>query len=760
MKNTSRAINQSDKRKRRQEYREKQKNISSKNSHSSKSSFVKANAGGNVFPINRRTFTLDRKSISSLAQPLSEECTENFEINFGDKFKPLFGKEFQNFLAKLENPSPKSASLSASEYVPINTSSEESRISSSRSSPVSFNYSVIDQFCPGVISTPRQSSKFGFKISAPSPIHNEGLRASKPKEFDPDDLSQSLQFIKNRLSARCEEMVLCEEFEKSCSLHQKLSGSNITPVSNEKSSSSEDERPDMNGTTCVEVEKVNAPEETNHSLTSSDITPLTDDEISRVTESCDSTQKNDETESHMSIESTSFDQSKNNDTVEMKSPEKFVSENSDPEIFADQVASSSLESNASVNFSDSADEKHQTVVERVDIRKSTDSTAVRDSVYIDTLIQSVIQPSNSKSSVESGYSTAFRFSSSKSPDTKFSNSVASSCSENMSPRPSVASGNSSAESSPMATSFSAPDAKLSPGGESSRSSVASHLPWSESANISASSSNVSLDSDSSGTGGLTVLEKTFSATILECNVSSPDFAGFETSTDGATKLAAFKRELDRLQNVDSSPISPSRKNSPLPDTSIERSRLKGPVLPSEQSTMSYCRSRYSGIIRPGRSSRKSVRFDAVSKFEPVLEENAEDSTENEKETDSRLQTTVQENVSQCRSNFTDRRRKRCPLPTLSEADTEIDDGACISQNGAFERVSPVREENQTHMRSPPIILAKGKKWRRSFLMLKNVRDFGYNLDISDEESKGRCWRPTMEQLIQSQMDATALPRGK
>lgn len=790
LKNASRAINQSDKRKRRLEYREKCRNKSLKNSSPSKCSFVKLNADGYGIPIQRRTLVVDRKSMLSFAKPLDGEITET--ENYIDSFKSMF-EGIKKYAEKLESSdqSPSIPKDSASDYVSVNTTSATNTVMSLSLSPTHNRYSFITDFCPVQISTPRQSTKYNLKISARSPIYDNSLGDSKSIEFDPTNLSKSLQFIKNRLSDRCKETSLCEVFEKSCTLFTKQSESNLVPEKTEQGSPSSKI---VNSTGLAEVgaEKENIRGETNCSQISIDAKdsscnvscPESNFEIFSANNSFEKTQKNDETESqYMSIELSSLgDHSKSNITVEMKSLELLDSDcerNVTPEISRELFKPRSLESNTSSDFSDSADEKFETIIQRAEITKSTGSETNRNSGYIDSFLLSVLHPSNIKSSLGSG---SFSSSTASYPLTEPSSTRTSLSSptysrssiETASFCSSVATSHSCTQSSPMKSLFFSPlSSKLSLESAPHCSYATSHRSLTESfVNVSPCfSSKTSPSSDSSDSDELilTMLEKTrLSANVLANGALSSEFAGFETSAAGIAKLAAFKGEVDKLQNRNSSPSpSPTYRTGSLSNDSgiVETRRVGRSALRSiEHDVMSYSRRRCSGILSKDANtrSRKSVTFDTISKFEPLVEEKAEDSPENYKEVDSCPSIKQQEYVPhhlQNRGNFTERRRKRCPLPTLSEADTEIDEGFVGSQNSILSRISSVREDNQTQIHSP-IFLAKGKKWRRSFLMLKNVRDFGFNPDLSEEENKGRCWRQNLEQLIQSQLNATVLPRGE
>ncbi len=143
------------------------------------------------------------------------------------------------------------------------------------------------------------------------------------------------------------------------------------------------------------------------------------------------------------------------------------------------------------------------------------------------------------------------------------------------------------------------------------------------------------------------------------------------------------------------------------------------------------------------------------KFETVVEENAEEVTEDvipSKDTKSRSSTAAPPDV---RGNFTERKKKRCPLPPLLEEENEKDTQHL--QNSVFEK--PSIRLNEKSMTNQSLYLSKGKKWRRSFIALKNIRDLGLNKETLDDENKGRCYRQNIENLICSQQNVSVL-KGK
>lgn len=782
LKTTSRVINQANKRQRRLQLREKFKNNNSslRNSEASKYPFVKLLIDEYKIPTHLNAH-LPRKSILSLAKLSDEEITET--ENLGSTFKSIF-EEFPIFVDELKNSNePNSIPKdSSTDYVSDNSTYATNNTSSLRLSPKQDRNSFMDHFRPVQISTPRQSAKYDFKISVSSPIHGKALNRSESKEFDPENLSESFQFIKSRLSNRCKKTSLCEAFEKSCSLITKLS-ENIHILEKKEQSCGSPHRKVVNlsGSVGAEAEKANVSVETNLMDSKNSSCNVSSHQsnfqILSAIDSVKEAQKNDETDSlYMSVESSfSADHSEGNGTVEMKSVvllDSNCERNGSREISSDSLKPCSPKSNTSSDFSDSADDEYETMIQRAEVTKSAVSETNRNSAYVDSLLLSILHPSTSKSSVESeslhsSVTSHHPLTEPSFPSTSFSSpSNGRSSVATASIRSSVASSPDITQSSPLKM---VPTTKLNLGNASNGSYAAAHVSLSESS-VNMSLTSLGSDSSDSGELTLTILEKTQAATnALADEVSSPDFIGFETTPVGIAKLAAFRAEIDRLQNKSPSPtLSPMSQRSSLSNDSgigdtrkVDKSILRS----IERDVMSYSRRRSSATLRKESiiRSRKSVAFDAISKFEPLLEEKAEDSPENEKEADCCESTKQQELTVHHlpnRNNFTDRRRRqRCPLPTLCEAEAEIDEGFASSQNSTVNRVSSVREENQTFIRSP-LFLAKGKKWRRSLLMLRNVRDFGFNPNLSDEENKGRCWRPNMEHLIQSLVDVTVLSRGE
>lgn len=108
-------------------------------------------------------------------------------------------------------------------------------------------------------------------------------------------------------------------------------------------------------------------------------------------------------------------------------------------------------------------------------------------------------------------------------------------------------------------------------------------------------------------------------------------------------------------------------------------------------------------------------------------------------------------------NFTQRKKKKFHLPILNEEETENENNISYNKNSFLENLSNRSLHKSTFSQS--LYLAKGKKWRRSFITLKNIRDFGFNKELLDEVNKGRCWKTNIENLI-SINDASMISQGK
>ncbi|XP_065202069.1 uncharacterized protein LOC135832627 [Planococcus citri] len=120
-------------------------------------------------------------------------------------------------------------------------------------------------------------------------------------------------------------------------------------------------------------------------------------------------------------------------------------------------------------------------------------------------------------------------------------------------------------------------------------------------------------------------------------------------------------------------------------------------------------------------------------------------------------------------HVTRRRKKTMVMPTLNEENSNLEDDEVdlcsetrnnplrsqytqqiCSQNQTSLYVSRFLERSS--MMSHSIVLAAGKKWRRSFITLKNIREYGFQSQAEHEDLKGRCWRKNVEELISNQLD--------
>lgn len=158
----------------------------------------------------------------------------------------------------------------------------------------------------------------------------------------------------------------------------------------------------------------------------------------------------------------------------------------------------------------------------------------------------------------------------------------------------------------------------------------------------------------------------------------------------------------------------------------------------------------------------NLRFKNLLNFEPIREENVEDFSSR---SSASMQCTRGVELTFVNPNLTTRRRKQCTLPTLNEID--IKDETKISVfNGVFDSPDHLSENFHSFstinksMLHKSFILKKGKKWRRSFIALKNIRDYGLNMELFDEDNKGRLWRKNLEDLISDQSDAKIINQGE
>lgn len=127
-------------------------------------------------------------------------------------------------------------------------------------------------------------------------------------------------------------------------------------------------------------------------------------------------------------------------------------------------------------------------------------------------------------------------------------------------------------------------------------------------------------------------------------------------------------------------------------------------------------------------------------------------------------------------HVTRRRKKTFIMPTLNEENSNLEDDEVDLDSNTRNSVMPgqnlqVCSQNQTSlhtsrflerssMMSHSIVLATGKKWRRSFITLKNIREYGFQMQTEHENLKGRCWRKNVEDLISHQFDENLDLKGE
>lgn len=123
---------------------------------------------------------------------------------------------------------------------------------------------------------------------------------------------------------------------------------------------------------------------------------------------------------------------------------------------------------------------------------------------------------------------------------------------------------------------------------------------------------------------------------------------------------------------------------------------------------------------------------------------------------------------------TTRKKKNCPLPTLNEEETEedVNNNASVfihTRNDPNQHLSPYsRCQPYFHtsqfldktVNRQSIVLTGGKKWRRSFITLKNIRDYGLQFEAVNEDFKGRCWKKNVQDLLSSQRDENRYLKGE
>lgn len=160
----------------------------------------------------------------------------------------------------------------------------------------------------------------------------------------------------------------------------------------------------------------------------------------------------------------------------------------------------------------------------------------------------------------------------------------------------------------------------------------------------------------------------------------------------------------------------------------------------------------------------NLRFKKLRNFEPIREENLEEDCASKSSPN--MESTREVEFTFINPNLTTRRRKQCTLPTLNELDVEAETEISVF-NGVFDSPDYLSENRQSvstvnnkSILHKSFILKKGKKWRRSFIALKNIRDYGLNMELLDEDNKGRLWRKNLENLISDQSDAKIINQGE
>lgn len=256
-------------------------------------------------------------------------------------------------------------------------------------------------------------------------------------------------------------------------------------------------------------------------------------------------------------------------------------------------------------------------------------------------------------------------------------------------------------------------------------------------------------------------------------IADLDPASISSASDSSFSRTVISKDVADSTIVQGEQLAPARRpfgsggrnslSESIPDVSVLRKSVDlgdiSPIHNAKNSSVSHdVGNRIDGLPMP-----KTVTLSKPFLFEPLLEE---DERETEDEYSTRFESTMSAEMTLGNNmNFANvtRRRKRYALPTLSEVATEEDEDlvseAILNSQGSFMSHPSINTIDSSMFRQS-FFLRKGKKWRRSFITLKNIRGHGLGAEMVDQENKGRLWRKNVEELISDQSDAKIICQGK